>query len=94
MGPHNTQLHRIASTTDSFRARFDIINKAIHRTLLPKRQQLLAQITRLDYRLDEIKTVKGIIEKDVRNEYGAIMERLRSAEGVKLAVLQYDISEI
>jgi hypothetical protein len=94
MGPHNTQLHRIASTTDAFRARFDIINKAIHRTLLPKRQQLLAQITRLDYRLDEIKTVKGIIEKDVRNEYGAIMERLRSAEGVKLAVLQYDIAEI
>jgi hypothetical protein len=42
MGPHNTQLHRIASTTDAFRARFDIINKAIHRTLLPKRQQLLA----------------------------------------------------
>jgi palmitoyltransferase len=38
--------------------------------------------------------VKGIVEKDVRNEYGAIMERLRSAEGVKLAVLQYDIAEV
>ena len=42
---------------------------------------------RLDHRLDEIKTVKGIIEKDIRNEYGAILERLRSAEGVKVAVL-------
>jgi len=49
---------------------------------------------RLDHRLDEIKTVKGVIEKDIRNEYGAIMERLRSAEGVKLAVLQHDIAEI
>jgi hypothetical protein len=55
---------------------------------------LIAQITRLDYRLEEIKTVKGIIEKDIKNEYGAVIERLRSASGVKSAVLQHDISEI
>jgi hypothetical protein len=42
---------------------------------------------RLDHRIDEIKTVKNVIEKDIRNEYGSIMERLRSGEGVKLAVL-------
>ena len=35
-----------------------------------------------------------MIEKDIRNEYAAIMERLRSAEGVKLAVLQHDIAEV
>jgi palmitoyltransferase len=49
---------------------------------------------RLDHRIDEIKTVKGVIEKDIRSEYGAIMERLRTAEGVKLAVLQHDIAEV
>lgn len=49
---------------------------------------------RLDRRLDEIKTVKGVIERDIRNEYAAIMERLRSAEGVKCAVLQHDIAEV
>lgn len=49
---------------------------------------------RLDHRIDEVKTVKGIIEKDIRNEYGAIMERLRSSEGVKMAVLQHDIAEV
>lgn len=38
--------------------------------------------------------MKGVIEKDIRNEYGAIMERLRSAEGVKMAVLQHDIAEV
>lgn len=41
-----------------------------------------------------MKTLKGVIEKDIRNEYGAIMERLRSAEGVKMAVLQHDIAEV
>jgi rhodanese-related sulfurtransferase len=38
-------------------------------------------------RIDEIKAVKGVIEKDIRDEYAAIMSRLKSAEGVKLAVL-------
>ena len=35
-----------------------------------------------------------MIERDIRNEYAAIMERLRSSEGVKSAVLQHDIAEI
>lgn len=38
--------------------------------------------------------MKGVIDKDIRDEYAAIMARLKSAEGVKLAVLQYDIAEI
>jgi hypothetical protein len=49
---------------------------------------------RLDHRLDEIKSVSKVIERGIRNEYAAIMERLRSAEGVKCAVLQHDIAEI
>ena len=49
---------------------------------------------RLDHRLDEVKTVKNVIERDIRNEYAGIMERLKSAEGVKTAVLQHDIAEI
>lgn len=94
MGPHNTQLHRISSIDEAFRSRFDLINRSIHHSLVPKRAQLIGQIVRLDHRIDEVKTVKGVIEKDIRNEYGAIMERLRSAEGVKMAVLQHDIAEV
>ena len=48
----------------------------------------------MDHRLDEIKTVKNVIDRDIRNEYAGIMERLRSAEGVKTAVLQHDIAEV
>lgn len=94
MGPHNTQLHRISSIDESFKYRFDGINKCIHTSLVPKRAQLIGQIVRLDHRLDEIKAVKGVIDKDIKNEYAAITERLRSAEGVKLAVLQHDIAEV
>lgn len=67
---------------------------AIKNTLIPKRTQLIAQITRIDYRIEEIKTVKGIIDRDIKNEYGGVIERLNSAEGVKLAILQHDISEV
>ena len=35
-----------------------------------------------------------MIERDIRNEYSGIMERLRSAEGVKSAVLCHDIGEV
>ena len=42
MGPHNTQLTRISSLEDAFRARYDIIYRAITKTLIPKRQQLIA----------------------------------------------------
>ena len=94
MGPHNTPLHRISSIEEAFRQRFDLINRSIYETLVPKRAQLISQICAVDFRLEEIKTVKNIIEKDIRNEYGAIMERLRSAEGVKNAVLQHDIAEL
>ena len=94
MGPHNTQLHRISALEEAFRSRFDLINRAIHSSIVPKRAQLIAQIVRLDHRIDEVKTLKGVIEKDIRNEYGAVMERLRSADGVKMAVLQHDIAEV
>lgn len=94
MGPHNTQLHRICNLDEAFRYRFEMINKSIHTSIVPKRAQLIGQIVRLDHRLDEIKTVKNVIERDIRNEYAAIMERLRSAEGVKSAVLQHDIAEV
>ena len=38
--------------------------------------------------------MKGVIERDIRNEYAGIMERLKSGEGVKTAVLQHDIAEV
>ena len=94
MGPHNTQLSRICNIDEAFRFRFETINKHIQNSLVPKRAQLIGQIVRLDHRLDEIKTVKSVIERDIRNEYAGIMQRLKAAEGVKSAVLMHDIAEV
>ena len=94
MGPHNTQLHRICNMDEAFRFRFESVNKKIHESLVPKRAQLIGQIVRLDHRLEEIKTVKNVIERDIRNEYAGVMERLRRSEGEKTAVLQHDMAEV
>ena len=94
MGPLNTQLHRISNLDEAFRYRFENLNKTIHTSLVPKRAQLIGQIVRLDHRLEEVKTVKQVIERDIRNEYAGIIERLKSAEGVKTAVLQHDLGEV
>jgi palmitoyltransferase len=63
------------------------LSEGIRSNLLQKRDQLLAQIHRLEYRIEEIRYVKTIIERDARAEYGGIIERLKSAEGIKVAVL-------
>lgn len=41
----------------------------------------------MEYRIEEIRYVKSIIERDARAEYAGIIERLKSAEGQKVAVL-------
>lgn len=94
MGPHNTQLHKICNLNEAFRYRFETINKNIHESLVPKRAQLIGQIVRLDHRIDEIKTVKNVIERDIRNEYAGIMERLKSSDGTKNAILHHDMAEV
>ena len=38
--------------------------------------------------------MKQVIDRDIRNEYAGIMERLKSAEGVKTAVLSHDLAEV
>lgn len=80
--------------SEAFGYRFQTLNKTITEDLVPKRTQLIGQIVRLDARLDQVKTVKQTIERDIRSEYAGIMERLKSAEGVKTAVLSHDLSEI
>lgn len=70
------------------------LHQVIAGSLVNKRDQLIAQVHRIDHRLEEVKHVKTIIERDIRAEFGGMLERLRAAEGVKLAVLQHEIASL
>jgi hypothetical protein len=71
-----------------------VLEDAVNNTIYPKYEQLSAQQYRVDYRMQEIQTATQIIERDIKTTYGAILERLKSAEGKKLAILQHDCSEL
>ena len=86
------QLHRILKMTDAYRLRKFYLVEAIRSNLVDKRDKIIAQLHRLEYRIEEIRFVKNIIERDIRSEYSGILERLRNFEGVKLATLTHEVS--
>src|SRR5690606_15390327 len=92
IGPHNSKLHRISNVFDSFKRKFNHLTHIVNKSLLNKLDQLTSQIQYTELNINEIKTAKNIIERDIRTEYSGIIEGLRSEEGKKLAILQYESS--
>jgi palmitoyltransferase len=54
------------------------LSEAIRTNLVDKREKTIAQLHRLEYRVEEIRFVKNIILRDIRSEYGGILERLKN----------------
>ena len=86
------KLHRILKMTDAYRLRKFYLVEAIRSNLVDKRDKIIAQLHRLEYRVEQIRFVKNIIERDIRSEYSGILERLKNHEGVKLATLTHEVS--
>lgn len=80
--------HKHTTLEDAYRVRVAKLSQIINSSLLIKRDQLQTQINCVDRRLEEIANVKQQVEKETRVEYGQIVERLTSAEGMKSAVLE------
>lgn len=68
------------------------LSEAIRTNLVEKRDKIIAQLHRLEYRSEEIKFVKNIISRDIRSEYAGILERLKHVEGVKMANISHEVS--
>lgn len=49
---------------------------------------------RIDNRVEKIRYVKTMIEKDIKAEFSRVLERLRSAEGAKTAVLLHELAAL
>ena len=90
IGPHNNKLHRISNVFESFRKKFSYINNLVQKSLVNKLDQLANQIQLIEFTIEDVKTVKNNIEREIRAEYSQMIESLRGEEGKKLAILQYD----
>ena len=53
--------------TDAYRLIKFYLVEAIRSNLVDKRDKIIAQLHRLEYRIEEIRFVKNIIERDVRS---------------------------
>ncbi|CAK70633.1 unnamed protein product (macronuclear) [Paramecium tetraurelia] len=74
--------------------RFESIRNQINQNLLPKRQEILYQIQKIENRIEEIKYQTQKIENMTREEFDCIIERLRSTENQKLQRLYQDKDEL
>jgi len=91
VGPHNSELHRVVGISEAFNERISYLSSGLYTNLLRKRDELLAQINKVDSKIGEIKNTAHSAEKSVKTEYVEMLERLKSSEGSKSAILQHDL---
>jgi Ca2+-binding EF-hand superfamily protein len=87
-------LHRAVDLNSAYKAAISELSYALSSGLLSKRDLLLAQVHRISHRMDEISYVRNVIEKDIKTEFGGIVDRLKNAEGKKVAVIQNEMSHL
>jgi hypothetical protein len=90
IGPHSNRLHRVSNIFESFRKKFNILNNYVQKNLMYKLDEITNQIGIFEEKIDEVKNAKSNIEREIRTEYSGMIENLRSEEGKKLAILQFE----
>ena len=90
IGPHSNRLHRVTNIFESFRKKFNMLNNTVQKNLIYKLDEFTNQIGVFEEKIEEVKNTKCEIERGIRGEYSTMIENLRSEEGKKLAILQYE----
>ncbi|CAD8195016.1 unnamed protein product [Paramecium octaurelia] len=78
----------------TFDYRHERIKDQVQQNLLPKRQEILEQVQKIDNRIDEIKYQSQKIENITREECEIIIDKLKSVETQKLQMLYHDKNEL
>ena len=94
IGPHNNKLHKIVNIIDSYRKKLNYMNVLKNKNMNNKYNQLVNQIQFLDNISKQIKEIKNNIEKNIRKEYGQMIDNLNSFEGKKIAIINYESSNL
>jgi hypothetical protein len=94
LGPHNTRLHRVVNIVESFRKKFNVLKMVVKNSLKKRYDLYLDQLQFLDFNIEEIKSNKHILEKNIQQEYLTMIDKLKVQEGKKMAVLNYESSLI
>lgn len=91
VGPHNTQFHKISGLMEAYNQRVARLSHLINANLIKKRDELVSRINGIENRIEDLKLKQEKIERDIRTECGYIVERLKNAEGSKMALLNHEM---
>jgi hypothetical protein len=94
IGPHNNKLHKIVNIIDSYRKKLNYMNLIKNKSMNNKYNQLMNQLQYLDNFSKQIEGVKNNIEKNIRKEYDQMIDNLNSFEGKKMAIINYESSNL
>jgi hypothetical protein len=93
MGPHNNKmLHKVNNIIDVYMGRSLALNTRIGNTLLPKYEALNQLMQQLEFRVSEVQQTSGMVEQETNTEFMGIIDRLKSVEGQKQAILASQMS--
>ncbi|CAD8096260.1 unnamed protein product [Paramecium sonneborni] len=77
-----------------FDYRHERIKDQVSQNLLPKRQEIIEQVQKIDNRIDEIKYQSQKIENMTREECEIIIDKLKTVENQKLQILYHDKNQL
>ena len=85
-------MHRINAVNEAFRVRSHALREVIETQLNAKRKEVITQMQKIDNRIEKLKYVKNMIEKDIKAEFSKVLDKLRMTEGGKTAILLHNLS--
>lgn len=94
IGPHNNKLHRISDIMSSFKKRYYQIVTENRQLLVTKYHQLESGQEHIEEIFEKLRVSKKGIERDLRTQYSALLEKIQGIEGKKVAVLSYESSQL
>jgi len=70
------------------------VSNTVRTSLVSKRDGLVSQLKKVDERIEEVKSNRAAIEREVKKEYNLMIEKLKNQEGTKIAVLVHEMNEL
>ena len=93
-GPHNTSLHHVDSLFEVYRKKLSLIKHKVDTDLSSKNSKIESLMLQIENIINDTKQTSKRILQGINTEYESIVDNLSKTEGKKLAMLNYNSTNI
>ena len=93
-GPHNTSLHHVDSLFEVYRKKLSLIKHKVDTDLSSKNSKIESLMLQIENIINDTKRTSKRILQGINTEYESIVDNLSKTEGKKLAMLNYNSTNI